>query len=281
MMKRTVSIALVLAVILATIGAAGCGEKMVKVQTGEKVVCSYGETVSSTVKTIEVPASKASAYTVVTRMVLCPRHRAIEALYAAAQSAIRAGDLAAAQAKLDELLALDPNYRKAANQRADIASGKKPVADGGTGADTGTGDTGGTDPGATPTGPVASLLAYVPATIAGYTAEPVIEDPAALTRQYIPSAAGPVVVAVVVAEQMKDAESAKAAATRTIASQYPTSRATMTVEGRTLDFGVNGAKFAAVAWNEGAITVAIEVYGSGSTAALKSALQSLATSVIP
>jgi hypothetical protein len=281
MMKRTMSILFTLAVALAVIlGATGCGEKMVKVQTGEKVVCSYGETVSSTVKTVEVPVSKASAYTVVTRMVLCPRHRALEALYAAAQSAIRAGDLAAAQAKLDEILVLDPSYRKAASQKADIAAGKKPVADDGTGPDAGSGGTGGTG-GGTPQGPVASLSPYVPGTIAGYTAEPIIEDPAALTRQYTPSSAGPVKVAVVVAEQMKDAASAKSAAARTIASQYPVARTTLSLEGRTLEFGMNGARFAAVAWNDGAVLVAIEVYGSGDTAALKSALQSLASSVIP
>jgi hypothetical protein len=267
------------AVIMALL-VAGCGERMVKVQTGERVVCIYGELVSSTVKTVEVPASKAIDYKVVTKTVTCAKHKAIEDLYAAAQKAIAAGDLKTARAKLAEVLGLDATYRKAAQQAAQIDAGKKPAAD------TGSGPTGSTTPTATPgggipEGPVASLASWVPDTLAGYKADAVEADTVSLTRQYVPTGSKPVASIVVVAEQYKDAATAKAAAARTIASQYSTGRTTVTVKGRTVLFGTLSKQFAALAWNEGAVLVVIEGYTSSGTAAgLKDELASVAAALI-
>jgi hypothetical protein len=273
-------IAVVLTLVLA-LAAAGCGERMVKVQTGERVVCTYGEVVSSTVKTIEVPASKVTDYKVVTKTVTCSKHKAIEALYAAAQKAIQAGDLKTARGKLAEVLALDANFRKAAEQATQIDAGTKPVPDAGTG---GTGSTTPTPPGGgVPEGPVASLSVWVPDALAGYKADPVEADSVSLTRQYVPSGSKPVSSLVVVAEQYKDAGAAKAAASSTIAGQYSTGRATVTVKGRAVLFGTMSSKqFAAIAWNEGAVLIVVEAYSSaGGAGGLKDELASVAAALIP
>jgi hypothetical protein len=253
---------------------------MVKVQSGERVVCVYGETVSTNVKTLEVPASKVADYKIVTKTVTCDRHKALEALYAAAQKAIAAGDLTAARAKLAEVLGLDANYRKAAEQAAQIDAKKKPVPDPGSGPGGSTTPTG--TPGGVPDGPVASLSGWVPDTLAGYRADPVIADPAALTREYVPTSAKAVTSIVVVAEQYKDATAAKAAAATLMASQYPSGRTTLQADGRNLLYGATSAKFAAVAWNEGAVLVVIESYSSaGSVGSTKSELASVAAALIP
>jgi len=273
---RSAAFVVALAAILAL---TGCGEKTVKVKTGELVVCTYGETVSSTVKTIEVPASKAADYKVTTKKVTCARHRALEAVYAAAQKAIAEGDLEAARAKLAEVLAMEPTFKKAAQQAKDIDAGKKPTADTSTGGSTGGNTGGGTG---VPEAPVAGLAKWVPDTLAGYKADEVIADANALTREYVPSSSSKLVSVVVVAEQYKTAAAAKAAATDTIAKQYPTSRSNATAEGRTLLFGVKGSSFAAVAWTEDAVLIVIEAYAkSGTPSALKSDLQSIASAIIP
>jgi hypothetical protein len=280
-LKQARTVVALFALVLA-LALTGCSERTVKVQSGERVVCTYGETVSSTVKTIEVPASKAAIYKVTTKTVVCARHKALEELYAAAQKAIADGDLTAARAKLAGVLAVEADYRKAAEQAAAIDAGKKPVPDTSTGAPGGT--PGGTTGGGTgvPEGPVASLAIWVPDTISGYKADPVIADATALTRDYVPTGTSGFVSFVVVAEQFGDAAAAKAAAERTIAKQYPASRSTATADGRTLLFGATGPRFAAVAWSEDAILIVIEGYAkSGNAPTLKSELQSIAAAIIP
>jgi hypothetical protein len=264
--------------VAAVASATGCGEKMVKVQTGEKVVCTYGETVSSTVKTIEVPASKVDAYTVVVRPVLCSRHRAIETLYAAAQRLITAGNLKLAAEKLARVLELDPTYRKAAEQKKVIDAGKTPAADPGTGPGGGTGSTDTTGGTGVPETPVASLAMWVPDTLAGYTADPVVADANALTREYVPTTAGSVRSVVVVAEQMRTEAQAKAYASGTIKSGYPSNRSTITVGSRTAEFGTRG-HYGAASWNQGAVTVVVEVYGDGGASSLKAAAQAVGAAI--
>jgi hypothetical protein len=267
------------ATLLVTAGfSGGCGEKLVKVQTGEKVVCTYGETVSSSVKTIEVPASKVDAYKVVVRPVLCSRHRAIEGLYAAAQRLITAGNLKLAADKLALILELDSNYRKAAQQKKDIGAGKTPVVDTGTGPDPGAGTV--TPPGGTgvPETPVASLATWVPDALAGYTAQPVAADAGALTREYVPVSGGAVSSVVVVVQQLYSEAQAKAFAAGTIKSGYPSNRTSLTIGSRTADFGTRG-HYGAIAWNQGALTVVVEVYGTGTVSSLKAAAQTIGAAI--
>lgn len=271
-------VAAIVAAVAIAVAASGCCERTVKVETGELVVCTYGETVSSSVRTIEVPASKVRDYEVFTRTVTCDKHKSLEALYRAAQEALAAGDLKTAKAKLAQVVAIDATFRKAAGQIAQIDAGKAPKPDSGTGAPGSTPTTG--TPGGQPSGPVMSLAVFVPDTLSGYTADPIQADAAALTREYIAPGSAAVRSVVVVAEQYKDAASAKAAASATIASMYPSRKATVPVEGRVLQYGASSTRFAAVAWNEGAILVVIEGYSPSGSSALKTELAEVAAAII-
>ncbi len=280
-MRRISVISALLIVGLAT-GLAGCGERVVKVESGTRVVCTYGEQLSNTIKIVDVPASEARLYTVKTAKVTCTKHRKLEALYADAQRAIAANDMKTARAKLAEIIELDASFRKASEQASDIDSGRKPVPDIGSPA-TGS-PTGSTVPTGTgiPEGPVASLATWVPDSIPGYKADPVTADSVSLTREYTAVGGGAVTSIVVVAEQYKDATFAKAAAVGTISGQYSARRDRGTADGRTLQFGTSGASFAAVAWNEGAVLVVVEAYSaSGKASSLKGDLQAIAAAIIP
>ena len=244
-------------------------------ETGERVTCTYGHLVSETVKVIEVPAADADRYGVVSRIVTCGRHKALEKLYAEAQAAIAAGDFKGAKEKLAEVLKGDPRFRKAAEQAKAIDAGKKPAAD--TGGSAG-GDTGG---GKQPVGPVANLTGWVPDTLSGYTAQPVIADELQITREYVSTGSGDIESLVIVVEQFKNTIAARQAITTRIKRDYPVSPSSASVKGRTLYFGTDGRRFALVAWNEGGLVIAIE--GSArdrKPAGLKVALTAVADAII-
>jgi hypothetical protein len=274
-----VAVAAILAVTLVFSGC--CAEQTVKVKTGEEVLCTYGEVVSSNVKEIDVPASEAGKYTVTKTTITCPRHLELERLYAEAQAALAAGDVIGAKAKLAEIIAKEPTYRSAKRQADDIAAGRTPAPDttpppsAPVGSPTDTGTTG------IPAAPVASLSKWVPDVIPGYAARVVVADASALTREYVPTAKGPVDVVVVVAEQKADDAAAKRAAGATIASSYGADRSTISVKGRILEFGTYSTGFAAVAWNEGGILVVAEAHVTDRKPAdAKSALQAVAEAII-
>lgn len=274
-MSRRIASLLIGALSLALLVSAGCRPATVKVETGERVTCTYGHLVSQTVKIIEVPAADADKYGVVSRIVTCDRHKALEKLYADAQAAIAKGDLKSAREMLAAILKEDPNFPKAADQTKQIDAGKKPTAD--TGGAAG-GSTGG---GKQPVGPVANLGAWVPGTLAGYTAQPVIADELQVTREYVATGSGNVESLVIVVEQYKNATAAKQAITTRIKRDYPVSPSAASAKGRALYFGTDGRRFALVAWNEGGLVIAIE--GSAKDrkpAGLKAALTAVANAII-
>jgi hypothetical protein len=278
-MKRFLTLVVLLSLVAAL--TAGCCEANVKVTTGEKLVCVYGETVSSSIKQIEVPASDAANFKVVTKTIVCARHRALEALYAAAQKALADKDAKTAMEKLAELVKLDATYRQAAEQLKQLQAGTTPAPDTTpppSQTQTGTVD-GGTG---LPVAPVPSLAKWVPDTLSGYTARPIIADPAAVTREYVGASGSPVSVLVIVAEHFASSDAAKAGTASTIGSQYSANRGQVSVKGRTLEFGTNGTGFAAVGWNEGSTGIVIEAAASGgSPTALKGALQDAAGAIMP
>ena len=183
-MKRYRLVALIVVVVLAAALAfwlIGC-ERKVQVTTGERVVCAYGHDVTNSVRTIEVPADKASEYGVSTKSITCPDHLKAEQAYQAAQGDIAKADLKAAEAKLSQVVAIDPEFKRAKAQLAYIKSGKKPTPDtsgasssdddsasGNDGGSTnGDDDSGSTDEPSTPgddgpaSGPIASLSGWMP-----------------------------------------------------------------------------------------------------------------------
>jgi hypothetical protein len=278
-------ILILIALLAAGLLLAGCAGK-VRVETGERIVCTYGEVTTDTIHTIEVPAADAAKYKVVRETITCPRHKALEALYAEAQAAILTGDLTTARAKLAEVVRTEPQFRNAQQQMDAIDEGKTPAID--TGAPKSASSSGATStPGGTPApekqpvGPVASLSSFVPATLPGYTAKPIIADVFTLTRQYVPAAGGPTDALVVVVEQYRNAEHAAQVIKNDLGVSYPADSSTLTVSGRSVYFGTDSHRFAIVAWNENGVVVVIEGSSrTGNPLALKAHLSSLVTAIV-
>jgi hypothetical protein len=285
-------------VLLGGVVLAGC-TRMVRVETGERITCTYGEVTTDTIKTIEVPSSDAAKYKVVRLTATCPRHQHLELLYFEAQQAILAGDLATAKAKLEEIVKTEPQFRLAKVQLELIAAGQKPVADAGApkpGSDTTTTTeakpptkpgtnpgSGGTPaaPGQEPVGPVASLSGWVPEKLPGYTADAIVPEVFRLSREYVPSKDLPTDALIVVVEQYKDAAAAQLDIKNDLGGGFGTSSSKFTVKGREIFFGTDSHRFAIVAWNEGGLLLVIEASSkTGKPVDLKAHLTTLVEALV-
>lgn len=276
----------------------GCAEKTVRVKTGERVVCTYGEQVSSSVHTIKAPASEAGKYSVRTRTVTCARHTQLEQIYAEAQAAIEKKDLESAKKKLTQIVAVDSSFRSAASQLDEISKGRTPTVDrtGSTGPTSpataggsqnptsstnanpgGTGNTGGTPK---PEGPVASLLIYTPDTLAGYRALPAAADVFAISREYLPRQAGQVVALVIQVEQHRSAGAARQWLSEEVKRRYTHSARNVRIEGRDAYIATDGRRFAIIGWVEGAVSVAIEAEAATKPADVIDELRAVAAAVM-
>lgn len=290
MSKRVAFGLATLALIVALLGVGalgGCGQRTVSVQTGERVVCSYGEEVSSTVRTIRVPAKDAGKYSVTTKEVTCDKHTQLETLYSEAQTAIGKQDFKTAQAKLAEVVKLDATYESAATQLSAIKNGEKPAPDTASGGSSSTGTTGTAQPDsndttkpadtAKPEGPVASLLVYTPDSIAGYKAKAVGSDVFSVSRQYLPISAGKVASLSIFAEQQRTAQAAKSWLQANVKTPYSTSARNVRIAGRDAYLGTDGKRFAVIGWTNGPITVVIEADAGNRPADAYAALQAVAS----
>ncbi len=287
MSRRRIPVLILMAVLSAGIVLVGCA-RTIRVETGERIVCTYGEVLTDTVHTVVVPADQAGSYKVVNLTITCDRHKRLEGLYAEAQAAITAGDLKTARAKLAEVITIEPTFKNAQQQIDAIDGGKTPVVDtsvpktpAGIVTPPGTSGGGTSSPGQQPVGPVTSLSTWVPDKLPGYTSTPVIADVYTLTRQYVPAKTDPTDALVIVVEQYKDATAAKAAIANDLGRSYPTGSSTITVGGRSVYFGTDGHRLAIVAWNESGVIVAIEGSSKGGTPqALKAHLTSLVSAIV-
>lgn len=280
-MRRFATTAISVVLALAVLGVTGCQSK-VEVKTGTRTICTYGEVISDTTHVIKVPARDAGKYRVVTVTKTCDRHLKLEALYSSAQSDIASGDLVAAQKKLADVVAIDPTFRKAKTQLDQIVAKKRPSPDTATpisAVTPGTTPSTETTPGATdPVGPVASLLVWTPDSVPGFTpAGKAGADALTITREYLPSASSGVVTCVIVAEQFRDAEAAKAGLQSQVKQHYSAQSETVQVNSHTAYFGTDGRRFAVLGFTQGPVMVAIEMSGKqGQQAALKANLTELA-----
>ncbi|MRS12780.1 MAG: hypothetical protein EG823_06885 [Actinobacteria bacterium] len=261
-MRKFLTIALVVVVLFGLlVPLTGCQRK-VKMKTGEIVICTAGEIVEDNTKEIEVPQSKVGEYGVTTKVITCEVHGDLGALYAQAQDALAAGDLATARERLQTVIDRDPTYRKAKEQADAIDAGQTPAVDPIDDPATPGGDATPEDPAAEPTGPVVSLTKYVPDAINGYAAQGILADMASLSRQYIPtsSTADQLMIEV---EQRIDAKAAEAAQAA-IATEYPDARQEKTIGGHAVVAGSNG-QFAAAVFTDGAVTVIVELHATGAS----------------
>ena len=278
---------IIIALLAAGVLIAGCS-RTVRVETGERIMCTYGEVVTDTVRTIEVPADKAAGYKVVTATVTCDRHKRLETLYADAQAAIVAGDLGTARAKLAEVVTVEPLFKNARQQLDTIDAGGRPAPDASASKPSGSSSpaasatsTAKPATGQEPVGPVASLSSWVPDSLPGYTATPIVADVYTLTREYLPVAGAPTSALVAVVEHYKDSAAAKRAIRNDLGRSYSTGGTTLTIKGRSVYFGTDGQRRAIVAWNEGGVVVAIEgAVRTGPPSSLKSHLSGLVGAIV-
>lgn len=270
-----------------TSAVTGCAKRMVSVETGQRVVCTYGEIVSSTVRTVRVPAREAGKYSVTTKRITCARHTQLEKLYAEAQAALGKNDLTTAKAKLAEVVKIDATYKSASSQLKAIQAGNTPTADGssGPGSSGSTGSTstppgGGTTPGGTkPEGPVASLLIYTPDSIDGFKARPVVADAFSISRQYLPLSSGDISSLVIVAEQFRSSSAAQDWLKTNVRGRYMRSADNVQIGKRTAYLATDGRRFAIIAWSEGPIAVAIEADAGSNPSSAFTLLKAVANDI--
>jgi hypothetical protein len=263
-MKRTVTLALILALALFVTGC----QRKVQVVSGVRVTCTYGEVISDTVTTMTVPARDAGNYRVVNEIRLCDRHARMEDAYARAQRALAARDFRAAEKDLASIVAVDPTYRQAAAQLDAIKKGKKPKPDK---TQYETGSSGSANPGAGPS--PAELTRWIPASLAGWRALKESADPLSASREYLPEQSASVRRAVVYVEQFRSAAEAKTAIDRQVKASYAEDAKNLTVSGHKAYFGTDGHEFAVLAFTDGPVMVAVEMTAyTGSPKELRDAL---------
>jgi len=301
-MKRGTLLLLALMFALSVLNLAGCRDQpTVTVLSGEIVLCTEGEILSDATVEKEVPADEVEQHKVTTRVETCDLHRKLFALYEEAQKSIRAGDLEGARKKLAEIVALDPNYRRAPQQLADVEAGNTPQADTAVRPGGSPGRTPATPPpvaapDATPpatqepgeeanapgqTGFLGGLVPYVPDTLPGFNGQQLLVDAFVLTRHYMPTSQDSFRALVIVVEKFYDSASARKRMETSMRSSYPTGGELFRVEGDPAYFGANGSH-AIVSFVQGDLLITLE--GTSVTAdgtALKSQLISLAEAVSP
>lgn len=256
--------------------ATGC-QRTVEVQTGTRVVCTYGHVISDNVQMVKVPAKEAAKYQVETVTRLCDRHAKLEALYEAAQKALAAGDLQRAKLKLGQVVATDATFRKAKQQLDTLNKGGKPAPDSTPNNPSVTPTTTPPSTGTTATVPNA-LTAWTPDAITGFSAKKALVDPLSVSREYLPSAgSNPAAALVIYAEQYLSPAAATAALSTQVKSAYPKNAATIKVNSHSAYFGTDGRQFAVIGFTSGPVMVALEMTAkSGDPAALRSAIEAAA-----
>lgn len=282
-MDRRISLVIASLLAVALLGS-GCQRK-VEVETGTRVLCKYGHTITDNVSTEKVPAKDAAGYRVTTLTRVCPKHEQIAALYGEAQVALQEGDSKTARSKLEQLVALDPSFAKARTQLDQLKSGETPQPD----RDGGLTPTGNTKP-SSPKGdapspddktpgdgdrqtPSGKMTAWTPDNLNGYTATKPAIDVLSIAREYVPDNSDRILLVIVV-DQQKTSAGAKEQLEYRVRRAYPQDGASVTVNGHKAYFGTDGASHAAIGFVSGSQMVALELTSksSGSPAGMKSEL---------
>jgi hypothetical protein len=289
-MRRVLAVILSLVLVLSIGPLAGC-RRTVKVMTGERVVCTYGEVVSDTIRQIEVPEADAGNYSTTTRTITCDRHKKLETLYALVQEALASGDTATAAKNLAEIVKLDPTFRKAAEQLKQIREGKKPKPDTSAPTPPGPGSSPttsppsnpGTTPGPSPApgGPMENYRFLLPDALPGFSVEALSVEELALTRAYVPKDKGRYDQLVIMVEQYQSSAGAKQAIDTRMRPEYGSSGEDVTVAGLSGYTGVNGQGFLILTLDRSGVLVTFELHATGAKAAdLKNDLKTIAAGVL-
>jgi hypothetical protein len=262
----------VVAAIVASVGLLSACQRMVDVQNGTRVVDSQGRVISEDIQTLRVPADKAGAYRVQIITRDATSTPAVAQLYDDAQKALTTGNLKLAQQKLDQVIAIQPDYRKAKVQSDALKKGQK-VAPDTTPSKPATSTPKPQTPSQPPAAPSA-LLDWAPDTLTGFTATKAAVDPLSISREYSPSSGNPAKSLVIVAEQFRTSAAAKTALETNVKQRYTKNASSSTIHGHSVYFGTDGARFAVVGFTDGAVMVALEASpDSGAPTAMKATLE--------
>jgi len=280
-MRRVWTLLIVVTLGVGLLAVPGCKKQMVTVESGEIVLCTYGEIVSDTTEEIEVPADEVAEHGVTTEVITCDLHQKLEALYEAAEKALAEGDDESAERVFAEIAETDSSYRDAASRLADLRSGGTGAAAaggtaaGGTGPDgTTPGGTapGGTDPaapggstpstpddGEAPVGPIANLTTYIPDRLPGFVGQRIYSDPFVLFRDYLPESPGKMVQLATEVEQFKDNAMARRYLDDRVRVHYTSNAQDLKIGSLDAYFGTRPG-FASLAMTDGGILIQLEVY---------------------
>lgn len=277
-MKRVFNLGLAALLMFAVLVVTPACQRTVEVQTGTRTVDSQGHVISEDIRTVRVPADKASAYRVVTITQPASNADKFASLYAEAQEAIEGGNLKLAEIKLTELLGLTQDYQMAKSQLEAIKKGQKVSADP-KASKSGTTKPDPTTPGGSSGSPgqpvevAGSLLQWVPDTLSGFTAAKTSADALSVSREYKPGSGNAAASLVIIAEQFRTSAEAQSALAIQAKRPYPKNADTSKVHGHDVYFGTDGKRFAVMAFTSGAVMVSIEASPeSGSPSGLSAAL---------
>jgi hypothetical protein len=111
---------LVLALSFTVLSCGKSASAKVKVRTGTRVVCKYGEVLEDNTRLISVPKSEVSKYKVRTVRKLCLKHRRAESLYKQGEGALAKGETERAQEAFKKIMELDPKFRDTKKRLASV-----------------------------------------------------------------------------------------------------------------------------------------------------------------
>lgn len=92
----------------------------VKVRTGTRIVCEYGEVLQDNTRLITVAKADALKYKVRTVRKLCLKHRRAENLYKQAERALANGERDRAQEAFNKVMELDPKFKDTRKRLASV-----------------------------------------------------------------------------------------------------------------------------------------------------------------
>lgn len=237
------------ALVVGALLLSSCGRTSeVDVQTGMKTICVYGETLDDTVRTIKVPEPQAKKYRVITKRVLCDKHRLAQKYYEQGQALAKQGKYPEALKAFKKAAEYDPDFK---DVTAWIASGGK--SGDSSAASNGSSNSNGSGSGSSSSGvSTAAWLSWFPGTDAEYTASTVAKDPLrdaqTAQRNYMPKPARSRTVAalVITLYKYRTAAKAKAFVARTSRNGFPFNSKTMS-SFHNAYFGTRGPN-ATLAW---------------------------------
>jgi hypothetical protein len=292
--RRVISYVLVLFLLLSLAFASGCAEKKVRVRTGTRIICKYGDVIEDNTKFIKVPKSKAGNYYVRTIRRLCDKHRKVERLLAKAQEAVSSGNEQEAKALVKEITKSEPALQAAAEpedaksqvavlgeilnkerqeaaqaaaqiQAAPTQTSEPPASGSGSQGQTEGqspatgGDNSGSQTGIEVTTPAPeSLTSIFPSILPGYNKINETQDLLSISRLYDALDSQNVKFLTMSAEQFTNAAEAQ----KWIDSSkrhYAKDTRDASVKGSSAYFGTDGREFAYLGWVRGSIAVELEM----------------------